>query len=268
MENDSVRHHPETIVNHSIARQGFASTLELLCERDSHGKGYFKGTVIPALDLDAFETKRTGKGNNECTVDAVVGVCTRRRQKYILHRLLMVELRTNYGSADNLSIKKIAKKESHSRQLLTACPDNIPIDHHVCLVFKPSVEAEAVNWLARYRKEDDRLVYWEVYSPDTFCNYINYFTREPFIPKPETTDIINRFKAILESNEPARIDSEWETSRRYLEMCRLRYELEEASYLSEQISNAITEHKLPEDIDEEDAEYINLIFEDITKILR
>lgn len=262
----NLRHYPGIILTHSISKRGFQSTLFDLCEKDSPRKGYFKGTLIPALDMDAYETDRPGK--NEKTADAVIGICNRSNQKYYGHRLLIVELRTNYESTRTLKFSKVLGKEKHTRDLLRDSGDGCRVDGMYCLIFKPTVEEEGKYWVNAKQKEHSGIEQWSAFSPDSFCNFINYAIVEPFEPLAETEAVLARFAEAVKSKDINKIDSALKVVSAHLDNCTNRYLLGDCEYLAEEVKKQAEPLSKEVPTDEDEALELEVLLEDITTTIK
>lgn len=266
MATDStLRHYPDIILNHSLAKKGFASNLCVLSERDCPRKGYFASVEIPALDMDSYECSRPG--NNDKTCDAVIGVCDRRNNHIYRERLMLAELRMNYDNISNLSTTELIGKEKHTRDLLIDAGDCCVIDMHFCLVFKPVRESEARSRVSRLKTENSGIDHWEAFSPDSFCNFIGYGVKDPYEPDQQTSDIVKRLADAAVSSDIGKIETEWNRARQHLTSCSQRYELEACRYMAENIKNALDNFKSDNFKDDELLE-LEILQEDIITAIR
>lgn len=260
-----LRHYPDIILNHSLAKRGFASDLCTLSERDCPRKGYFATTVIPALDMDAYERSRPG--SNDKTCDAVIGVCDRHNNRTFRSRLLLMELRMNFDNIRNLSKKELTGKERHTCDLLRDFGEDCPTGRYFCLVFKPAREQEAKNWVSRQKNGTPGIDHWEAFSPDSFCNFIGYGAKDDYKPDSHTSDIVNRLTAAVISADMQKLESEWKNVRLHLTRCCQRYELETCRYLAENTKEAIDSFMTDSMNDDELMEF-EILMEDITATIR
>lgn len=260
--NVAVWHFPDIIVGHSLSKKVFSS-LKDISNKDYPDKRYFEWE-IPALDIDRYE-KSLG-GDNQKTVDAVIGICNERQGKPINGRLLLVELRMKYENVDNLSISALLGKESHTREILRDCPDDVPIDASYCLVFDYKIEQYAYNWLSRQQRSNPNLINWKSFSPTTFCNYINISVQFPYTPKKETILMGDRFKSAAQSGEIDIFDIEATNIKEYITTCGLIYEHRECEYLSDIVIEAFSLFDKTQLSDEYEKAYLEVIMDDLLKI--
>lgn len=255
-------HHSQVVTEHSLYRN-FGCELSEISERDYPGRNYITHE-IPALDMDSYETSL--KGNNDCTVDAVVGICNERQNIVVRGRHLLVELRMNYINMDNLSVAEINQKNVHTRDLLKACVDNIPVDPTLCLLFDNSVENQAVSWVSRKKSEFKFTSNWFSFSPTTFCNYINAGKPRPYTPRPETVQAAGRFMSQAAKNDLELLDKEFMYIRGYMDNCRLRYEKGECEYLIDSIVEGIGRFN-KDLLKEEDVDLYEIIKDDVQSLI-
>lgn len=154
-----------------------ATTLDAVSKRDTPGKNYFD-SAIECLDMDSYETK-VCLGNADCTTDAVIGISQCDNKSLSNHRLLLVELRTNYKNALNLSKTNIERKVMHTKELLTS---ELPVEKKCLLVFTESVAPEARHWLNSKRYEGGVVRILEACSVREFNDNVRSFSSMPYIP--------------------------------------------------------------------------------------
>ena len=146
--------------------------------------------------------------------------------------------------------------------------DGCQVDGAYCLVFKPDVEEEGKRWVRNKQSEHSGIDLWVAFAPDSFCNFINYFTVDPFEPSDATKKILLRFQKAIESNEIDKIDSELKVVRTYLDTCSLRYLLGECEYLAEEIKKAIEPLNRISVEDEMEALELEMLLEDIDTTIK
>lgn len=257
--------HSDIIVSHSLY-PNFGCSLSKISERDYPNRNYITDP-IDALDLDSYEASRHDR-DNDCTVDAVLGICNERQGKPCNTRHLLVELRMDYKSVKNLSVSDIRQKDIHSRDLLNACPDRTPIDPSLCLLFDNSIIFQVDRWLSRIQSEYSYAHTWLVFSPLTFCNYINVKNEFPYTPKIATIDIIDRFKTILDTQDVEILEKEYQNIRHYLSNSRQRYEKGECSYICQCIDDSLPKLRSWVFEDENDLILHEIIIHDIEQLLK
>lgn len=256
-------HCPDAIDNHPLARS-FRSSLSEISERDYPGKRYFTAH-IPAIDLDSFESSQPGE--NSPTADAAIGICHECQGEPVNKRLLLVELRMGYNSTDNLSTRSIDDKERHSRYLLKSACDTIHADEALCLIFHPDIEQQAIQWLHRKQKTVPAARHWRAMSPESLCASINAGSPWPYTPSPESIAEEKRFLTAINSGDIAVIDSAFLRIREVINRNSLRYKTGECNYLAECLQRGLDalDSLAP---DKDDAEYLGLITEDITNLIK
>lgn len=257
--------HSDIIVSHSLYPD-FGCSLSTISNRDYPNRNYIT-EPIDAIDLDSYETSLRGR-NNDCTVDAVLGICNERQGKPCNKRHLLVELRMDYTNVNNLSATHIKQKDEHSRYLLSSCDDCVPIDLSLCLMFDQSILSQAERWLSRMQSEHSYTNSWLVFSSSTFCNYINAGKQLPYTPRHTTIMACNRFKTIGNTQNIETLDKETQNILRYLSDCRQRYEKGECSYICQCISDSLSQLKLWKFDDEDDIIVYEIIIEDIERHLQ
>lgn len=258
-DNVHLRHSGEIVTRHPLSGQGFATTLTDISERDYPRKGYFAGTEIPAIDIDAYEASRPG--NNRRTADAAIGICDENGARRTRHRLLLVELRMAYDTTSNLHVGELVDKERHSRELMA--DGDTATDKTMCLVFRPDLEQQAISWVNRKKRTESAINDWKCFSPETLLNYINYNTEIPYTPPTETAARAARFAALCAAGDLEAICSEWDNVRDYLTQCNLRYRLAESRWLSAEIARSIDTIHLGPAPTEEAQTLLDLLKEEI-----
>lgn len=255
--------HSHIIISHSLYPK-FGCSLSDISERDYPNRNYIADS-IEALDLDSYETSLQGR-DNDCTVDAVLGICNERQGKPCNPRHLLVELRMDYKSTKNLSPSDIRQKDVHSRDLLKACVDRTPIDPSLCLLFDNSIIFQAERWLSRIQSEHSYANTWLVFSPLAFCNYVNVNKDFPYTPKAATIDIVSRFRANLDTPDLDILEKESQNISNYLSESRQRYEKGECIYICQCLDDTLPQLKSWVFEDENDIILHEIIIHDIEQL--
>jgi len=152
----------------------FSSDLDTLCRKD-YGHAYFN-QVIKCLDIDDFETSCSGQ--NDCTMDASVGIGTYERNSVSNKRFLLVELRLGYKSPNNLDYHNMSYKILRTRDILS----DAQIHPKYCFVFTPNVAPVAKNHFERKRREMGEVSSWAAMSPEELLNKIENASKQPYSP--------------------------------------------------------------------------------------
>lgn len=257
-------HYPEAVVRHSLYAE-CGSTLSAISDRDYPGRDYIKED-IQALDMDSYECSLGG--DNDCTVDAVVGICNERQGRAVSVRHLLVELRMDYTNVYNLSFSDIKRKDSHTRDLLRACRDAHATDESLCLLFDKSVVSQAERWLGRIRMEHNAASAWLVLSPAAFCSHINAGNAMPYTPRPETIAAGQRFVTAVSSGSVDVLESEFQKLRDCIYTCRRRYEMGECNYLLACLQDGIGRFDVGAEAADDDLILFEIIKEDIDRLLK
>ena len=189
----------ETVVykNSVVERHSFYSQCHALLDdisrRDYPGKNYFC-REIDALDMDTYETL-VCHGQKDCTADAVIGISTCVNKKLTAPRLLLVELRMDYESADNLSKSNMEGKVLHTKQLLGA---EQPIDKESVFVFTEKVAPQARHWVESLKQEGGEITRFVVYSVQEFADNIRSYATMPYTPINAPAAIVKELGQYIE----------------------------------------------------------------------
>ncbi len=180
----------DVVSRHSLYSHS-ASTLNAVSERDYPGKNYFD-PQIACLDMDTYEAS-IRHGNPDSTTDAVIGVSTCINRRMSHHRLMLVELRMLYKSADTLSKGDLESKVRHTRNLLGG---ELTIEHENIFVFTDRVAPQAIHKINSWKHEGglatsftawsvsafyhnvksiDDMPYTAIYNPVQLCNELDGF---------------------------------------------------------------------------------------------
>lgn len=174
------------VIRQSALYEKCANTLLGVSNRDYPGK-YIFDSRIECLDIDTYEKMIHGK-NADKTMDAVIGICTCRYDKRKTSpRLLLVELRMDFKSSHNLSVGKMNRKVTYTRDLLGA---EISIDPHNYFIFDNSVREQVKRWFARKANEGGGFKYNVAWSVDDFCVNIQSFDDLPYKPINQKEEIM------------------------------------------------------------------------------
>lgn len=173
-----------------------ASTLNEVSERDYPGKNYFD-PQIACLDMDSYETS-VSHGNADSTTDAVIGISTCVNKVMSEHRLLLVELRMRYQSANTLSKGDLESKVSHTRELLDG---ELTIEHENVFVFNEKVAPQARHKIESWKHEGGLVTSFKVFSVMEFCNNVKSIDDMPYTPKYDPVQLCNELDSYVKACE-------------------------------------------------------------------
>ena len=133
------------------------STLIDIANRDYPRKNYFRALNVDALDLDTHEKNihKGKRGNLACTGDAVIGIALEKDGNTLVHPAMMiVELRMGYKHGDNISLRELKRKVTHTKTLLST---ELPIYPKYYFIFTDKEEPQARSLLYREAKKKGRM---------------------------------------------------------------------------------------------------------------
>lgn len=239
-----------------------ASSLNEISEKDYPKKNYFP-EGISALDLDAYETKRSN-ANNDCTVDAVIGIADYHNEE-TNRRLQLIELRLNYKSAKNLSGKKMNSKINHSLALIGNFKT---VDSVALFVFKEDVYYEAQRKIDSEKYASGSPLTWVTTSPSEFTKSILFKENIPYIPENDYEQIKSDIQSFLKVEKWQQVfDSLSFWGGKYFDYVR-RYNMNEANLIKELIQAIYQECLNKMDSMSEDTRlYFELLEDDIQNII-
>lgn len=164
------------VAEHTIAQRGCMHLLDELAESDYHKRGYFDER-IRCLSLDEYEEKVCG-GSKDNTMDAAVGICDYVNNRVVNSRLMLVELRMGYDSADNLSRSSLEHKITHSRNLLV----DTRMEKTNFFVFTDTIAPKAKSWATRMAYAARLKSDWEILGVTQFNELLNFESDMPYHP--------------------------------------------------------------------------------------
>lgn len=176
--------------SHPLSRQ-YGSTLNTVSERDYPGRNYFDN-AIACLDMDLYEREHA-IGNEDCTVDAVIGISNYANNRTINPRLLRIELRMDYTNIQNLSKTQFERKVTHTRDLLG---NEITVNQNSVFIFNERVAPQARHWLSAHQQEGGEIRHCIVCSTDDFNENVKSpesMPYEPLHPKDSILVPLNNF---------------------------------------------------------------------------
>ncbi len=252
----------EYLESHPLFKS-YGSSLTELAERDYPGEGIFRGYEIPTIDLDTFEKDK--ETSRDCTSDGVIGVADAKDSHLRNRRLLLTELRLGYENQKNLHFSNILKKYQHSCDILREEAEDVRIDSEFALIFTVSLCPRANRWIRSWATESSKKAAenWKAYSPESFCNYINYGKGIPLKPSEETISTVSNLcaQANIGFNELYGLKEKIEYYWYSIKGKNLSVDME---YFSERISNYLHSVSFP---DGEEREYCELLKEEILEII-
>ena len=184
-----------TLKRHSLYSQ-CRTSLNDISIRD-YGKGRYFDVQIECLDMDTYETAIC-HGQPDCTVDAVIGIADCNNKQKNNFRLLLVELRLDYKSADNLSKSNLESKVTHTKDLLGP---EVPINKESVYVFSDDVSERARHWVESRKKEGGELKNFVVNSLTAFNANIRSYDSLPYIPINNPKTIVTGLLKLLDNKK-------------------------------------------------------------------
>ena len=230
------------------------STLKRVSEKDYPGENHFSKDAL-CIDLDAYEEMQCGQ--NDCTVDAVIGVADYNRNKLANASLALVELRMKYRSVSNLDFSNMARKVQHSKGLLAG---SIFHDKDYFL-FSASVAPQAINAFRRHCPTYPDLKNAKVLSVQSFENEIGFIEDYPYEPVYSKDDIV----ASLAVDNPQKLMSQldyWLLN--VVQKLRDRHELNEVRHILD-VLNMFLKNLIP--FGDFTQEFIDMYLEDVSNTI-
>lgn len=154
------------------------SSLNEVSERDYPGKNYFS-PKIDCLDIDTYETAICN-GEKDHTMDAVIGISNCSAQKDISNaRLLLVELRMRYKSANGLSRSELEAKVRHTKSLIG---NDLRVEPKSIFVFTELVAPQARYWISSLLREGGEIRNFVIWSVNEFNSNVRDVNDMPYTP--------------------------------------------------------------------------------------
>lgn len=208
----------------------FSSDLDSLCRRD-YRRAFFN-QEIPCIDIDEYE--RSCSGQNDCTMDAAIGIGTYEQNAVKDQRFLLVELRLGYINANNLDYQNMSQKIDHTKDILSGSK----IHPNYFFIFTSNVSSVAKNCFSRKMRQLKNIASWKAMSPQDFLNAIEYRENQPYAPINDINDISISFANAFSKGESSFIKfySYW-TDR--VDEYRYQYNFSEASSILIALKNTL-----------------------------
>lgn len=254
---------PDYLKSHPLFSD-YGSDLAVLAQKDYPGKGYFEGMDIPSIDLDEFERKT--KRSNDCTSDGVVGIADVSDSRMSYRRLLLTELRMDYENHRNLDFSNIRRKYVHSFDILQQYDPDKRIDSEFALVFSERTQPKAQRWIKSWSRESSKkeASNWITYTPESFCNYINYGKTLPLKPLEDTVAMVRDWCSRKEIGYDE-FSVLTEKIEEYWTKLKNRYLLIDMKYLSDQVQKYLSEVAFPMG---EEGELCQLLQKELENMIR
>lgn len=177
-----------TVRRHSI-HASCHNTLNAVSNRDYPNSDFFRPD-IECLDLDAYEKEHCG-GQADCTVDAVLGICSCHNKRKSAYRLLLVELRMNYQSERNLSKTDMERKVLHTRDILG---EELAIERESIFIFNNRIAERVRNWFSRQAQSGGELRFCRPYAVSDFPTVVNCYEDMPYVPDTDVEQVLKELK--------------------------------------------------------------------------
>lgn len=169
----------------------YITTIANVCVRD-YGHDFGFSHEVSAIDLDSYETSQSGA--NDKTMDAAIGIADYKDNKASNPRLLLIELRLDYGrQGQNSKSSDMKKKETHSRNLLRGND----LDQRSFFVFDEKVAAARRNVHAREKLADSSIRKWEILTPSQFHELFCFVENLPYQPITNVDDVIDKVTHLI-----------------------------------------------------------------------
>lgn len=180
----------EVVLNTQLAEQ-FLTTLADVCVRD-YNRTYGFSDKVQALDLDAYETAQSGP--NDKTMDVAIGIADHIDNRNAHPRLLLVELRLDYGGqGQNARTSQMKQKESHSRDILR----EYNLDTRSFFLFDEKVAAPRRSIHAREKLTDSSIRQWEILTPKQFLEIFKFAEELPYQPITNIKQVLSDAKSLI-----------------------------------------------------------------------
>lgn len=236
----------------------YLTELNNLCKRD-YGKPYFPGSIV-CLDLDAYETSRTG--NNDATMDAATGMADWQSNHSSNDRHLLIELRLGYQSISNIDWRNMKQKVAHSRYMLI--PERV--NEQVVFIFKPEVAAQASSYFSRLSRQDGEVRTWKAMDVEGFGNYIVDRATLPYEPENDMDTLVKELSQKFDAGGLSAMDSLLKYWIEQMEAYILRYKHAESNAIAKSILAYLQTISFEENSFE--SEYLAVRIEDISRFVQ
>lgn len=242
----------------------FLTSLAAVSIRD-YQQDYGFSDHIAALDIDAWETSLSG--NNDKTMDTAIGIADYVNNQTRSKRLLLVELRMNYGGhGQNSKTSEMKSKNQHSRNMLVESA----LDDRSFFVFRKNVAPIVKRRISSESKVDKSLQHWQILSPEEFVNLFQFAKDLPYTPESPIDEIRERgsqLVAIADFENVIRLLRHWTTQAR---LYKDKYKLEESKVLTSVMQEFLTVLALHESVilgEEIELDYL-IVKEEIENLAR
>lgn len=184
------------VEGHSLYRL-CGSTLNTVSNRDYRNRDYFD-PEIKCLDMDTYEKNILQKSHADKTVDAVIGIGTFHHNRVEKHRLLLIELRIDYGSIRNLSITDMERKVRYTKGELGG---EKSINEETFFIFNDNVTPQARNLFERLSETNAYVRKWLACSVSQFRQNVLSPRNLPYTPINKRCDIEKSIQAFCADSD-------------------------------------------------------------------
>lgn len=233
---------------------GFSSDLDALCQRD-YRRQYFNH-FIPCLDMDAYETSLSGQ--NDCTMDASVGIASFENNRISNKCLLLVELRLGYTTTSHFDYRNMAQKVCHTKDLLS----DANVYDKFFFIFSEAFASRAYNDFCRMSRSRKEYANWLAMSPSGFLTTIHNVQDIPFVPINSPDVIVNEIRKAFAGGESEFL-CKYEFWKSKADKYRVRNNLQEADSILNSLKNCIS--SLDGNQDDDMRGYCDMILEEIDR---
>jgi len=221
--NDILKEHPLYTAYHK--------SLHDISLKDYPHDNYFRSD-IDAIDIDKYE-EDCSHGNQDKTMDALIGIADYSHNAIVNARLLLVELRMDYDSTSTLRHSKLRGKVIHTRAIVRS---TIRLDEDNVFVFREDIVEQAKKWMFNTANEYSDAGSWIAVSPSELENLLPPASSIEYQPITNMEQVVTEInQKILEKDFDSLISiiGYWHT---VAEGYKRRYQLKEEMHIKSNLS--------------------------------
>lgn len=228
--------------------------------KDYMHDSYFQSRPdIEGIDIDQFEAD-SSIDNCDMTMDAMVGVADYSNNRTVNKRLLLLELRMDYDSTNNLRHTKLCGKIKHTRAIIGT---DVRIDEEHVFVFHKDVAEKAKKWMFNTSQVYSDAKNWIAMSTEELENMLQSQNRMPYQPitnMKSADEELNRLVIAGDFDSALELIDHW---HKQAENFKIRYQLKEVDHIKQHLHDTWQSAKaMVNNITSEQQDIVSIIEED------
>ncbi len=214
---------------------------------------------IEGIDIDQFEAD-SSIDNCDMTMDAMVGVADYSNNRAVNKRLLLLELRMDYDSTNNLRHNKLCGKIKHTREIIGT---DVCIDEEYVFVFHKDVAEKAKKWMFYTSQEYSDAKNWIAMSTEELENMLQSQDSMPYQAITNMVPEDNKLNRLVVARDFDAVLDLIDYWHKQIEFFKTHYQLKEVEHIQQHLHDTWKNAKATvNNITSDEQNFVSIIEED------